>query len=162
MKTTKIVALLLACALLLGGCSLVSIDPEKVADQVVARVNGTEIYKYEISENDILSNVQYQAYIAQQMGINYTQDDIDDMIVEARESALQDRVKAEVMIQKADELGIALTEDEKAENMQEAQDYLDYLLESFVSQVEQEIVDAEAEATEEELAADDTTGHNCG
>ncbi len=157
MKTTKIVALLLACALLLGGCSLVSIDPEKVADQVVARVNGTEIYKYEISENDILSNVQYQAYIAQQMGINYTQDDIDDMIVEARESTLQDRVKAEVMIQKADELGIALTEDEKAENMQEAQDYLDYLLESFVSQVEQEIADAEAEATEEELAADDTT-----
>ncbi len=160
MKTTKIVALLLACALLLGGCSLVSVDPDKVAEQVVARVNSTEIYKYEISENEILSNVQYQAYIGQQMGISYSQEDIDQMILDARESALQDRVEAEVMLQKAKELDIALTEEEKTQNMQDAKDQLDYISESFVNQVEQEIADEQAAAqaeTDTELTLGDDT-----
>ena len=160
MKTTKIVAMLLACALLLGGCSLVSIDPDKVAEQVVARVNSTEIYKYEISENEILSNVQYQAYIGQQMGISYSQEDIDQMILDARESALENRVEAEVMLQKAQELDIALTEEEKTQNMQDAQDQLDSLLDSFISQVEQEIADEQAAAqaeTDTELTLGDDT-----
>ena len=154
MKITKIVALLLVCALLLGGCSLVSIDSDKVANQVVARVNGTEIYKYEISEDEINYNVEYQSYYAQQLGIEYTQEQLDQMIIDARESALQERVKAEVLLQKAVELSIALTDEEKADNMKEAQDYLDYLKQLFVDQVEQEIADAEAEA-----AAADTTGN---
>ena len=152
MKTTKIVAMLLACALLLGGCTLVSVDRDKVAEQVVAKVNSTEIYKYEISENEILSSVQYQAYIGQQMGMSYSQEEIDQMILDARESALENRVEAEVMLQKAQELDIALTDEEKTQNKQEAQDQLDSLLDSFVSQVEQEIADEEAA----ELAETDT------
>lgn len=163
MKIFKIVALTLVIALLLGGCSLTRVDQEKVADLVVAKVNGTDIHRYEINEGDVSYAVQFQVYMAQQQGISYTKEQIEEMFKSQRESALEERVKAEVLLQKAAELGLALTEEEKAENLTDAQEYLDNMKNLIIDQVKQEFAQAaEAEAALEETidnedkVADDT------
>lgn len=161
MKIFKIVALTLVIALLLGGCSLTRVDQEKVADLVVANVNGMDIHRYEINEGDISYAVQFQLYMAQQQGISYSQEQIEEMVKSQRESALEERVKAEVLLQKAAELGLALTEEEKAENLTEAQEYLDNMKNLFIDQVKQEFEQAAEAALEETIdnedqAADDT------
>ena len=57
MNKLKITVLLVALIMVFSGCSLVSVDEERVANQVVASVNGEEIYKYEID-----SMAEYYAY----------------------------------------------------------------------------------------------------
>ena len=159
MKRIKVVALLLACAMLLGGCSLVSIDKDRVADLVVAQVNDTKIYKYEINESTVQNYVYYQVSMMEQYGYSYTDEEIEEMLTEQREASLESRVQAEVLLQKAEELGITLTEDEKAENMKDAQDSLDSILDYFIGEVEDEILAAEEEETADDLTddtADDT------
>lgn len=163
MKIFKIVALTLVIALLLGGCSLTRVDQEKVADLVVARVNDTDIHRYEINEGDISYAVQFQLYMGQQQGISYSKEQVEEMFKSQRESALEERVKAEVLLQKAAELDINLTDEEKAENLTDAQKYLDNMKNLMIDQVKQEFAQAaEAEAALEETidneegAADDT------
>lgn len=148
MKIFKIVALTLVMALLLGGCSLVRVDQEKVENQVVAKVNDTKIYRYEIKDSEFKQQLDIQLYLAQQNGGGLSQQEITKLVKDYRETTLKNHVKVEVMLQKAVELGITLTEEEKSENLKKAQEYLDNLKNYVISEVEQEF--AQAEAAEDE------------
>jgi hypothetical protein len=136
MRKFKFVALMLVCAMLFSGCSLVSIDQDRVDNQVVAVVNGEKIYKYQVSESDVQYYVQMMLYY----NYGYTTDQVDaaklaDMYKQQREGMLQSLVLDKVLLGKAPELGITLTEDEKAENRKNAEDYFQNQKDSIIEDV---------------------------
>lgn len=145
MRKIKIVALVLVCVMLLSGCSLVSPDEEKIAMQVVATVNGVEIYKYEV-EADAEDYARYYYGIDPESVSEEERDVYQDL----ENSVLEDFVASEVLLQKAAELGFELTADEKAENLVRAKDYFVSIKDSFITQVEAETAQtAVEEATKE-------------
>lgn len=124
MRKLKLIALMLACVMLISGCSLVSINEDRVANQVVATVNGENIYYFEVGPENIKEGIDF--YL-----LNYYGKDPDSMDVEELQTMYDEQIKSKldqlvlnkVMLDKAPELGIALTEEEKAENKKEAEEY---------------------------------------
>ncbi|MBT3319851.1 MAG: hypothetical protein HN948_02615 [Clostridia bacterium] len=145
MRKIKVVALLLALVMLLAGCSLVSPDEERIAMQVVATVNGTQIYNYEVSEEDVAASVQQTLYYSGMSENDLTPEQLEETYNDHRTFLLEQLVNDEVMLQKAAELGFVLTEDEKAEIMVIAIDYFDSVRESIVAQIKAENAEAAGE-----------------
>lgn len=144
MKKFKIVALLAALTFMFSGCSLVSVNEERVANQVIASVNGVNIYRYEIDYDAIDSTVdQYVAY-------GYLEDTTaaksafrKDMM----DKSLDALVKEELFVQKADELGIALTDEEMEDNRTTADKHFSDEKDTLRTEVEQEYGVSEDSAT---------------
>ena len=138
MRRYRLAALLIACVVLFSGCSLVAIDEDRVANQVVATVNGTEIYRYEVEDTvDYYVEYEVQMY-AYYYGIEYSDDDIEQLYEQYRQSVLESYVVNEVLRQKAAELGITLTDEEKAEQQTAANEYFESLKEDILAQIEGE------------------------
>ena len=136
MRKFKFIALMLVCALLFSGCSLVSIDEDRVENQVVAVVNGEKIYKYQVSEDDVKYYVQMMLYY--NYGMTEDQMDADTLkqiYDEQRKAMLDQLVMDKLLVQKAKELGITLTEDELAENRADADEYFKNTKDGFIEQV---------------------------
>jgi hypothetical protein len=150
MRKLRVVALVLACVILLAGCSLVRPDEERIAMQTVATVNGTQIYKYEVNEDSVASSVQEILYYSGQSESDYSPEQLEEMYSEQRNSILDTLVEEEVMLQKAAELGYVLTEEEKADLMVTAEEYFDRVLDSFISQIEAENAEAAGQDAAEE------------
>lgn len=136
MRKLRFVALALACALLFSGCSLVSIDEDRVANQVVAIVNGEKIYNYEVDVDYQKKYVDYMvsAYYGmspEQMDQETLQGMYDDQI----QSVLESLVLNKLLLKKAGELGITLTEEELAENREEADNYFKDEKDSIIEEV---------------------------
>ena len=159
MKKLRITALLLACGLMLSGCSLVSVDEDAVRHQVIATVNGAKIYRYEAEE---IADM-YASYY----GID--KESNDEEMQQNYEMLLNDTldnlVTNEVMFQKASDLGISLTEEEKQQNRKDAEDMFQSIRDNYQAQVEEEAeadpsIDVEAETEkrfQEHLKASDNT-----
>ena len=137
-KFIKLLAVALAAAAL-AGCSLVSINTEKIT---VATVGEDTITKAAFDE-------EFNAFLAQ---YGYTQDstEIDDQLPDLKEQYINMMVQNLVIEQKIEELGLGeVTDEEKAAAEQSVQDWYD---EQFAQLVEtysadETVEDPEAEAT---------------
>ncbi len=135
MRKMKFIALALACVLLFSGCSLVSIDEERVANQVVATVNGEKIYKYEVSEDEVQYYVQMMLYYNGTTEEQTDAETLKKMYTEQRKAMLDSLVLDKLLLQKAKELGLALTDEEKAENRTDADEYFKSQKDSIIEGV---------------------------
>ena len=136
MRKFKFVALALVCAMLFSGCSLVSIDQDRVDNQVVAVVNGEKIYKYQVNESDVQYYVQMMLYYNYGMTADQMDaDELEAMYQQQREAMLQSLVLDKLLVQKAAELGVTLTEEELAENRESAENYFQTQKDSIIEDV---------------------------
>lgn len=140
MKSIKKIASVLLVAVLLASlaaCSMVSIDPEKDANQVVAVVGDTEILKKDF-------NAQLQDYIsAYGYDASYLTDPANaEQVDSLKQYVLDVMVADEATYQYAVANGFDLTDEEK----QEQRDNLDATVESFRQTIRTQV--------EEEAAAD--------
>ena len=153
MKKFRIVALLVAIVLVLSGCSLVRVDEERAMNRVVARVNGTEIYRYEINDSEVESTASSMIDMYTQLGMEISDEEEQEMLADYLEIALDGLVMSEVLMQKAVELDITLTDEEKQEYRDEADTQFESQKTNIRYQVELEVYQA---MLEEEAAAEDT------
>ncbi len=150
MKTRKLLLKCLSGALSLfmfAGCSMVTVDEDMDNAQVVATVNGTQILKGDIMEEfDIYST--YYGYDPEQpnTGTNKeTGDAYKDLI-------WQEHVDSELLQQKAQELGISLSQERTDELAQILVDNKEYYLEAAEYQAKELLGVSEGEEYEAEVA----------
>ncbi len=161
MKTfTKIASVLISAALLtsLTACSMVSVDPEKDANQVVAVVGDTQILKKDFTE-------QFEAYTsAYGYDESYLSDPTNkDTVTDIKKYVLDSMVQDEAAYQYAIANGMDLTDEEKQEQKDNLAQTVESYKETIRSQVEEEAkddpsIDVEAEVAkreEEQLSAYD-------
>lgn len=140
MKKLKIIALALACALIFSGCSLMSIDTKRVQNQVVATVNGTPITRQRV-EMEAKSSDEY-AYYAYYYGMTDEQlqtGDMKEWYDNLLNTTLDKLVSDELLLQKAPELGVSLTDQEKSDKRTAADEQFSSLKDQLRTQVEQEM-----------------------
>ena len=140
MKKLKVIALVLACALIFSGCSLMSIDPLMVQAQVVATVNSTPITRQQV-ENEVMSTEEY-SYYAYYYGMDEKElksGEMKEWYEGLLDKTLDEMVENELLLQKAPELGISLTDDEKSEKRALADQQLSALKDQLRMQVESEL-----------------------
>lgn len=160
MRRFKMVALLIACSMVLSGCSLVRIDEEKVMNRVVASVNGVDIYRYEVDDDYVNSLVQSQVDMYSQFGMDFTEEDYNEMFSDYQKTTLDSLVMTEVFLQKAAELEITLTDAEKEECRTNSDATFEEEKANLQYQVEMEVYDEvmaeasleDADSTEEDTA----------
>ncbi len=159
-KLGKMLALTLACILLLGSCSMISVDREMDNNEVVAEVGDEKILKGEAMEiYNYYADVYASFYGAsgEEFEQQLKQDILDLLVQDA------------VLRAKAEELGLTtLTEEEQAQAQEDADteynDTLESLTESFKTddnteeEARQEALDyMESEGYGEEQALDNAT-----
>lgn len=163
-KGIALIAMLLAAVMMMSGCNLIGYDAELDGNQVVAKVNDTEITKAEwLAYRDYLASY-YQQYAMQYFGsaMQLTEDDIKAY----GESALEQMIESTVLGDKIKELGFdPLPEEDQAGVEAEADQMLDLykMMIRFqnypdLETVEEEAERLKAEATAGEAAAEATAG----
>lgn len=141
MKKMKIVALVLACALVFSGCSMFSVNEDRIKTQTVANVNGTPITRQQV-ELAVTESSEYQMYVYY---YGVTEEDIETnadlkaWYKDLMSRTLDGLVANELMIQKAPELGITLTDEEKQEQRKSADDQFAAAKEQIRAQVQEEL-----------------------
>ena len=135
MKKFRILALLLVMSFAVSACSLIEVNEEKDRAQVVATVNGVKILKGDLI--DMLDEQLYYYLQYQQYGLvgELTQIELDGMI----ETSIDALVEQEYVMQKAKELGLELTEEEKDTALTSLNAEIADLKESFREEVQAEI-----------------------
>lgn len=139
-KFAKLLAVCLA-VMALAGCSLVTVNPEKIT---VATVGGETITKAQFDE-------EFNAFLSL---YGYTQDseEIADQLAELKESFIDQMVENLVIDQKVRELGFdQVTDEEKAAAEQEVDNWYQSQLEALVAEYEKDesVADPEAKAKED-------------
>ena len=156
MKKFKLIALVIASIMVFSGCSLVRIDQDKVASLVVATVNGTNIYRSDINESDVSYNVQYALYLNNMSERDLTASELKSAYSDQRNLVLDQMVMNELLLQKAAELGITLTDEEKEKNREEADTYFAYQKSNIRADVRQEYGLTEVAEETDATATDET------
>lgn len=148
-RLKKIASIILCVAVVvsLAACSMVSVDPEKDANQVVAVVGDKEILKKEFTEQ-FETLMGYYGYDETYINDSANKETVDSM----KKSVLDQMVGDEAAYQYAIANGMDLTDAEK----QEAQDNLNSTIESYKETIRTD-VEAQASAdpsinVEEEVA----------
>lgn len=136
-KFAKLLAVCLA-VMALAGCSLVTVNPEKIT---VATVGGETITKAQFDE-------EFNAFLSL---YGYTQDseEIADQLAELKESFIDQMVENLVIDQKVRELGFdQVTDEEKAAAEQEVDDWYQAQIEALVAEYEmnESVADPEEQA----------------
>lgn len=136
-KFAKLLAVCLA-VMALAGCSLVTVNPEKIT---VATVGGETITKAQFDE-------EFNAFLSL---YGYTQDseEIADQLAELKESFIDQMVENLVIDQKVRELGFdQVTDEEKAAAEQEVDDWYQAQIEALVAEYEMDesVADPEEQA----------------
>ena len=150
-RKIRVIALIAAFALMLSGCSLFTVDEDLVNAQTVASVNGKAITRSQV-EQTLLSSQSFM-YEMYYYGVTYEDFKKDDKAkawyVENLNYTLDRLVEEELLRLKAAEMGIALTDEEKAEKREEADAEFQYAKEQIRSEVEQEfgLIDENGEQT---------------
>ncbi len=141
MKKVKIVALVLAFALMLSGCSLFRVDEELVKAQTVAWVNGTAITRQQVE----IATQSSQSFLYEMYYYGFEEEDLKEdedtkkWYLEYLNSSLDMLVENELLRQKAPELGISLSEEEKQEKREEVNAEFELIKEQIRSEVETEL-----------------------
>lgn len=139
-KFVKLLAVCLA-VMTLAGCSLVTVNPEKIT---VATVGGETITKAQFDE-------EFNAFLSL---YGYTQDstEIADQLAELKESFIDQMVENKVIDQKVRELGFdQVTDEEKAAAEKEVDDWYQTQIDALVAEYEKDdtIDDPETQAKED-------------
>ena len=161
-KKLFIVLLLVACVAL-SGCALIVKDPVRDAQQVIIDVNGTTVDKATVSTlvTDMESQIRYEDYLNNYMyymyyGMNYNPSSVD--VSTAPQRAIDKEVQRLVLMQKFDELGLTLTEEDEAAIQEQAQsEYntaIDQIKAQYLSNSEKEGDELTAEAQAHALTLD--------
>ncbi len=141
MNKVKITALLAALIMLFSGCSLVSVDEERVANQVVASINGEEIYKYEVDEVTAIYGLDAD-----------TEDEAARAQYEEVANSVLDSLALNIILfQKAADLGIELTDEEIKENEKQSKEIFSNRKEAIRTEVEEEAAEDETIDIEQEI-----------
>lgn len=139
-KFAKLLAVCLA-VMALAGCSLVTVNPEKIT---VATVGGETITKAQFDE-------EFNAFLSL---YGYTQDseEIADQLAELKESFIDQMVEDLVVDQKVRELGFdQITDEEKAEAEKGVDDWYQSQIEALVAEYEKDesVADPEEQARQD-------------
>lgn len=139
-KFAKLLAVCLAI-MALAGCSLVTVNPEKIT---VATVGGETITKAQFDE-------EFNAFLSL---YGYTQDseEIADQLAELKESFIDQMVEDLVVDQKVRELGFdQITDEEKAEAEKGVDDWYQSQIEALVAEYEKDesVADPEEQARQD-------------
>ena len=144
MKTRawKLLALVLALALVLTGCNLIEVDPEKDNAEVVASVNDEKITKGDVKD----TYDYYLSYYSYLYQYYYGDSDIRAIKDDIKDSVLESFIETKLVAQKAAELGLdQLTDEDNAKIAENAQTTLDSYIEEHSSEVDTEgMTDEEA------------------
>ena len=143
MKKWVAVLLMLVLALSLTGCQT---DPAKEAAKVVAEVNGAKITKGEAESiyNQMMTETEYYYSM-----YGYSFDRADKTVIASIKSQTLTLMTENLALeQKAEALGLALTEEEEAAVEQDAQDQYNELISGMMEQYELTEEDAVAQAAE--------------
>ena len=143
MKKWVAVLLMLVLALSLTGCQT---DPAKEAAKVVAEVNGAKITKGEAESiyNQMMTETEYYYSM-----YGYSFDRTDKTVIASIKSQTLTLMTENLALeQKAEALGLALTEEEEAAVEQDAQDQYNELISGMMEQYELTEEDAIAQAAE--------------
>ena len=140
----KLTALALALMLALTGCSLIEIDQEMDNAETVATVNDVKITKGEVLD----TYAYYQDYYAYMNYYYSGSSDISGMLDTIKDNVLESFIRAELVKQKAAELGLdQLSDEDKAAVEAKAEADLEDLIESEAEHVDTEnMTDEEARA----------------
>lgn len=143
MKKWVAVLLMLVLALSLTGCQT---DPAKEAAKVVAEVNGAKITKGEAESiyNQMMTETEYYYSM---YGYSFDRTD-KTAIASIKSQTLALMTENLALEQKAEALGLALTEEEEAAVEQDAQDQYNELISGMMDQYELSEEDAIAKAAE--------------
>lgn len=138
-RLKKIASIILCVAVVasLAGCSMISVDSEKDANQVVAVVGDTQILKKEFTE-EFTNQMSYYGYDESYITDSANKETVDSM----KKSILDQMVSEEAAYQYAIANGMDLTDAEK----QEVQDNLNSTIETYKESIRTGV--------EEEAAAD--------
>lgn len=126
-KTTKrlisLTVSLVLLAVVLSGCQFVQVDPEVEKNTVVAEVYGEEIIKEEFVK--VFDN--YKAYYDTQYKSDVWEQVIDGKkyIDIFKEKVLDILVDTKIQLKKADELGIAVSDEDVEEEINKVREYFD-------------------------------------
>lgn len=145
-RTFKLVALLLALAFALTGCSMIEVDKEMDDAEVIIKVNDVEMLKKDVMEtyNNYKATVEYQYQLYSAFGYAMAMPDDEEI----KQMVIDGLVLQEVRRQKAAELGLdQLTDDELATVKENAQADFDAAYEQVKTNV------TEDGMTEEEITA---------
>lgn len=158
-RMTKLIALLLMAALTLSavGCSLVSIDEEKAAEEArqellkpIATVNGVEIPR-----GDYVSMVEYYIQMYSYFGMDLYSD--TETLEALKQDVLDSLIEQEVLWQKAQELGLdQLSAEEQATVDADYEEQISSYRDGYYGQAEDEAEDdpnVDVEARVDELFA---------
>ena len=143
MKKWVAVLLMLVLALSLTGCQT---DPAKEAAKVVAEVNGAKITKGEAESiyNQMMTETEYYYSM-----YGYSFDRTDKTVIASIKSQTLTLMTENLALeQKAEALGLTLTEEEEAAVEQDAQDQYNELISGMMEQYELSEEDAIAKAAE--------------
>lgn len=145
-RTFKLVALLLALAFALTGCSMIEVDKEMDDAEVIIKVNDVEMLKKDVMETyeNYKASVEYQYQLYSAFGYAMTMPDDEEI----KQMVIDGLVLQEVRRQKAAELGLdQLTDEELATVKENAQADYDSAYEQVKSSV------TEDGMTDEEITA---------
>lgn len=131
-RKLKVVALVLAIALVFSGCSMITKNSDRVGKQVVATVNNAPV-----TRNQVETYYKMQYFISSYYQDTANLSKLDDNTKTALKSAVEDVAKQTALVQKATELGYKLTDDEKSTNKAHADSLFTYIKQSIQSQVEE-------------------------
>ena len=137
MKTRawKLLALVLALALVLTGCNLIEVDPEKDNAEVVASVNDEKITKGDVKD----TYDYYLSYYSYLYQYYYGNSDISSEKDKIKDSVLESFIETKLVAQKAAELGLdQLTDEDLAKISENAQATLDEYIEEHKDDVDTE------------------------
>ena len=144
-KIYSILALFMAMLLMLTGCSMVQINADRDGQTVVAVVNGKNILKKDYEQN-------FQRTLIQSgMDISNLSSVADEYVAYYAASALETMINQEVMLLKAEEMGLnTLSEEEKAEIQQEYDEIMETMRAMAETMIINDLLAENADMTEEE------------
>lgn len=123
------IAALVCMAMLLVGCNLIRVNPEKDRQLVIATVNGEDVLKGDFL--DLYAQAKYYSGISDDMEKNAN---YKELIEQVKDNVLENLIVSKIVEQKAREAGYTVTEDDliqaKEDTIAEWAEYLKALDES--------------------------------
>ncbi len=128
MKKQTLIALLIAAALILSGCSLNTVDKTADGNQVILKVGNRTLTKNEVSSQVYNAQQYYAMY--QQYGLVSEVPDVRELL----EQAITSSTERFVLLNKAEQMDeLKLTDEELAEAAETAKHNFDHLIEDVES-----------------------------
>ena len=129
-KTTALLVMILMVSIIFTGCSLFQVNPERAAEKVVATVNGRDIKQGEL--DGML--VGFIAYYERTDSKFFTTAEGKELLNNAQKQMLDVLIQQEVIMQKAQEMNITVTDEEINTQYKELEDLYGEQLQQYMQE----------------------------